>query len=271
MTLKSSTRMLLFSIFGYPVTHSISPRLHNSVLQALKLDGCYVRKAITEPEKLLSTFHAMKLTGANVTVPHKEAAYEQCDEVRGIAKEIGAVNTLVREGERVIGYNTDAEGFYEAIKSFGYIRNALILGAGGTAKAIAIILKSHDIETTILNRSASRLSFFASRGFTCQTWDTFESKPYDLIINTTSAGLKDEEYPCDKELLKTIFKESKYAFDVIYNKPTPFLELARSCNIRCKDGKEMLLYQGVLAFNLFFSKHYDLKTIETLMRPAFEL
>lgn len=263
--------MLLFSIFGYPVAHSISPRLHNTVLQALKLDGCYVRKAITEPEKLLSTFHAMRLAGANVTVPHKEAAFAQCDEIRGIAKEIGAVNTLVREGERVIGYNTDAEGFFEAIKSFGYIRNALILGAGGTAKAIAVILKERDIEVTILNRSASRLAFFEAKGFTCKTWETFTPLPYDLIINTTSAGLKDEEYPCDKELLKNIFKESKYAFDVIYNKPTPFLDLARSCHLTCKDGKEMLLYQGVLAFNLFFSKHYDFKTIESLMRPVFEL
>jgi len=263
--------MLLFSIFGYPVAHSISPRLHNTVLKALNLNGCYIRKAITEPEKLLSTFHAMQLAGANVTVPHKEVAFTQCDEVRGIAKEIGAVNTLVKEGERVIGYNTDAEGFFEAIKSFGYIRNALVLGAGGTAKAIAVILKEHGIDVTILNRSASRLAFFESKSFTCKTWETFTCKPYDLIINTTSAGLKDEEYPCDKALLKTIFKESKYAFDVIYNKPTPFLELARSCQLTCKDGKEMLLYQGVLAFNLFFSKRYDFKTIESLMRPAFEL
>ncbi|ARU47861.1 shikimate dehydrogenase [Sulfurospirillum diekertiae] len=263
--------MLLFSIFGYPVAHSISPRLHNTVLQALKLDGCYIRKAITDPEKLVSTFHAMKLEGANVTVPHKETAFAQCDEVRGIAKEIGAVNTLVREGTRVIGYNTDAEGFYEAIKPFGYIRNALILGAGGTAKAIAIILKAHEIETTILNRSASRLAFFEAKGFTCKTWQTFTSLPYDLIINTTSAGLKDEEYPCEPELLKNIFAHSKYVFDVIYNKPTPFLELAKNYGLTCKDGKEMLLYQGVFAFNLFFSQHYDVKMIESLMRPAFDI
>jgi len=263
--------VLLFSIFGNPVTHSISPRLHNSVLNALDIDGCYVRKAIIEPETLLPTFHAMGLTGANVTVPHKEAAYEQCDEVRGLAKEIGAVNTLVKEGSRVIGYNTDAEGFYEAIKSFGLIQNALILGAGGTAKAIAIILKEHGIETTILNRSASRLAFFEAKGFTCNTGETFTCKRYDLIINTTSAGLKDEEYPCDEGLLKALFQEAKFAFDVIYNKPTPFLKLAQNFQLTCKDGKEMLLFQGVLAFNLFFSKHYDVKTIESLMRPAFEL
>jgi shikimate dehydrogenase len=263
--------MLLFSIFGDPVAHSISPRLHNSVLAGLGIDGCYVRQAITDPLKLLSTFHAMDLTGANVTVPHKEAAFAQCDEVRGVAKEIGAVNTLVKEGTRVIGYNTDAEGFYEAIKSFGAIKNALILGAGGTAKAIAMILKTHQIEATILNRSASRLTFFEAKGFTCKTWETFSPIPYDLIINTTSAGLKEEAYPCEQKLLKSIFKEATYAFDVIYNKQTPFLELARAYNLTCKDGKEMLLYQGVLAFNLFFAKHYDAKIIESLMRPAFEL
>ncbi|AHJ12018.1 shikimate dehydrogenase [Sulfurospirillum multivorans] len=263
--------MLLFSIFGDPVTHSISPRLHNTVLNALNLNGCYVRKTIKEPEKLLATFRAMNLQGANVTVPHKEVAYAQCDEVRGLAKEIGAVNTLVSEGARVIGYNTDAQGFYEAIKSFGYLRNALILGAGGTAKAIAMILKTHQIETTILNRSASRLAFFEAKGFTCNTWETFTCNAYDLIINTTSAGLKEEVFPCDKTLLETLFQDAKYAFDVIYNTPTPFLELARSHQLTCKDGKEMLLYQGVLAFNLFFSKHYDVKTIESLMRPAFDL
>lgn len=270
MTLKSNI-VLLFSIFGNPVSHSISPRLHNTVLKTLKLDGCYVRKTITEPQDLLSTFHAMNLAGANVTVPHKEVAFAQCDEVRGVAKEIGAINTLVREGSRVIGYNTDAEGFYEAIKSFGTIKNALILGAGGTARAIAIILQTHTIPTTILNRSASRLAFFEEKNFTCKTWQTFTPEPYDLIINTTSAGLKDEEYPCEKALLETIFAHAKYAFDVIYNKPTPFLQSAKEHHLTCKDGKEMLLFQGVLAFNLFFSNHYDLKLIEKAMRPAFDL
>ena len=263
--------MLLFTIFGYPVAHSISPRLHNNVLNSLKLDGCYIRTPMMHAETLMQTFRTLQLEGANVTVPHKESAFAQCDEVRGIAQKIGAVNTLVREGNRIIGYNTDAEGFYEAIKSFGYIRNALILGAGGTAKAIATILKEHDIDVTILNRSASRLAFFETQGFTCKTWETFEDGKYDLIINTTSAGLKDEEYPCDTVLLKNIFQNAKYAFDVIYNKPTPFLKLAQAYHLTCKDGKEMLLYQGVLAFNLFFSNHYDLKTIESLTRPVFDL
>lgn len=263
--------MLLFSIFGNPVSHSISPRLHNSVLRAFNLNGCYIRKAITEPKELISSFKAMQLQGANVTVPHKEVAFVQCDEVRGIAQKIGAVNTLVKEGDKIIGYNTDAQGFYEAIKSFGAISSALILGAGGTAKAIATILQEHHIEATILNRSSSRLDFFEQKGFTCKTWDTFTCKPFDLIINTTSAGLKDEELPCEKALLEQIFQNAKYAFDVIYNQQTPFLTMAQSYNLPTKDGKEMLLYQAVLAFNLFFKNQYDFKKIETLMNEAFKI
>lgn len=263
--------MLLFGLFGNPVAHSISPRLHNTVLKAFELNGCYSRFLIIDPSTLFSSFHTLHLEGANVTVPHKEVAYEKCDEVRGIASKIGAVNTLVREGTRVIGYNTDAEGFYQSISSFGMIKNALILGAGGTAKAIAMILKEKGIDTTILNRSTSRLRFFEENGFTCNAWDTFTCKAYDLIINTTSAGLKDEELPCPEALLHTLLSQARYAFDVIYNQQTPFLKRADAHHLIYKDGKEMLLYQAVLAFNLFFGNRFDAKKIESVMRPIFEL
>ncbi len=263
--------MLLFGIFGNPVTHSISPRLHNATLNAFNLKGCYGRFAILEPSSLFPTFHTLYLKGANVTVPHKEVAFQGCDEVRGIAQKIGAVNTLVREGSRVIGYNTDALGFYHAISSFGQIKNALVLGAGGTAKAIAIILQEKGIETTILNRSASRLHFFENNGMTCKTWDTFTCNAYDLIINTTSAGLKDEELPCPEALLNTLFERAKGAFDVIYNQQTPFLKLANTHKLTCKDGKEMLLHQAVLAFNLFFDHRFEAERIESIMREIFTL
>lgn len=263
--------MLLFGIFGNPVSHSISPRLHNAVFKAFQLDGCYGRFPIIEPTSLMPTFHNLHLEGANVTVPHKEVAFLQCDEVRGIAHSIGAVNTLVREGSRVIGYNTDAEGFYTSIASFGKITSALILGAGGTAKAIAMILKEKGVETTILNRSSSRLSFFEAHGFTCKTWESFEISSYDLIINTTSAGLKDEELPCPQPLLEALLPKTLYAYDVIYNKQTPFLRLATAHQLLCKDGKEMLLYQAVLAFNLFFGNRFEPQKIESTMREIFDL
>ena len=263
--------MLLLSIFGNPVSHSISPRLHNNVIHHLGIDGCYVRKAIENPADVLATFHAMKLDGANVTVPHKEVAFEQCDEVRGIAKEIGAINTLVKENGKVIGYNTDAPGFFHSIASLGSIKRALILGAGGTAKALALILKENHVDVTVLNRSASRLQPFLDKHIQAFSWENFEPKAFDIIINTTSAGLKDEEYPCEKSLLEKLLPQARFAYDVIYHKQTPFMKLADDYKLICKDGKEMLLYQAVLAFELFTQHAYDFETIEALMRPIFEL
>jgi shikimate dehydrogenase len=263
--------MKLFSIFGNPVSHSISPKMHNSAIKDFNLDACYIRTCINEPQKLMQTFHALALSGANVTVPHKEVALQQCDSVDDFAKLIGAVNTLVKTGEKVKGYNTDAPGFYKAIESFGQINNALILGAGGTAKAIATILRDKKIKPTIVNRSSSRLDFFIQNDFQAFCWDTFDVDSFDLIINTTSAGLSDEQLPLDKKLLESLMQKSKYAFDVIYNKKTPFLQLAHENSLTCKDGADMLLYQGVLAFNLFFENKLNLQQIEISMRRAFTL
>ena len=127
--------MKLFSIFGNPVKHSISPRMHNLAFMELKIDGAYIRTLVEDGEKLKDIFELQKLNGANVTVPHKETAFKQCDKIKGIAKQIGAVNTLVLEEGNLVGYNTDAPGFMKAIEEFTPIKKALILGAGGTAKA----------------------------------------------------------------------------------------------------------------------------------------
>lgn len=261
--------MKLFSIFGNPVSHSISPKMHNLALAGLNINGCYTRTPLEDGKDLIKKFHALQLDGANVTVPHKEAAFSQCDVVDSFAKNVGAVNTLVKKNGLVYGYNTDAPGFYEAIKEFGNITNALILGAGGTAKAIATVLKQKGITPTILNRSIERLDYFYAHGFNAFSWNNFEINSYDLIINTTSAGLIDESLPLDSNILNALMKKSKFAFDVIYNKNTPFLKQAKENSLPCKDGSDMLLHQGVLAFNLFFNNTLNPKRITQLMRGAF--
>jgi len=166
--------MKLFSIFGNPVSHSISPRMHNLAIQGLNLDACYIRTPLENGFKLIEKFDALKLDGANVTVPYKEYAYELCNEVDEFAKKIGAVNTLVKKDDKIIGYNTDAPGFYKAIESFGIIKSALILGAGGTAKAIATILKKNSLHVEVLNRSKKRLDYFYKNDFVAYSWDEFE-------------------------------------------------------------------------------------------------
>ncbi len=263
--------MKLFSIFGNPVSHSISPKMHNLAINGLSINGCYTRIPLEDGAKLITKFHSLQLDGANVTVPHKEFAYKLCDVLDSFAKKTGAVNTLVKKDGLVYGYNTDAPGFYKAIESFGKINNTLILGAGGTAKAIATILKEKNLHVEVLNRSKNRLQYFKNNDITSYSWNDFKVKSYDLIVNTTSAGLSDNALPLDEKLLNSLMEKSRFAFDVIYNKNTPFLQLAQENSLTCKDGSDMLLYQGVLAFNLFFDNKLDTRHIAKHMGKAFTL
>ena len=246
---------MIFTIFGNPVNHSKSPLMHNYFFKKYGFNHCYTRYLLEDGSKIIDKFKELKIKGANVTIPHKEWAYKLADEVRGVAKEMKAVNTLVLENEKVIGYNTDGEGFMEVIKDFDY-KKPLIIGAGGTARALSYLLKAD-----IVNRSEGRLKFFRERRFNTYTWENFEFKDYDLIINTTSAGLKDDSFPMPKEMLEKIFKNAKFAVDVVYGKETPFLKLAKEFNLITRDGLYLLVYQGVLAMELFLGEKLDKKEV----------
>ncbi|MDQ7043156.1 MAG: shikimate dehydrogenase [Sulfurimonas sp.] len=263
--------MKIFSIFGDPVSHSRSPLMHNSVFKNLNYPACYTRTHLKDGTKLKETFFSLGLSGANVTVPHKEAAFNACDEVRGFAQTVGVVNTLINENGKLIGYNTDADGFMYAIEEFNNIKKILILGAGGTAKALAARFKQEDIEVSVINRSQKRLPFFDDLNCKTYTWDTFKISEYDLVVNTTSAGLKDELLPAPQELIDPILDATQYAADAIYGKLTPFLKQAKEKNITCKNGADMLLGQGVLANELFVKAQLDKKDIKYHMQKSFLL
>jgi shikimate dehydrogenase len=261
--------MKLFTIFGDPVSHSRSPLMHNHVFNILGIEACYTRSPLSDGSKLRDVFFAKALSGANITVPHKEAAFEACDEIRGLAKEIGAVNTIVLENSRLIGYNTDADGFLCAIRSFGPLNNALIIGAGGTAKALATVLRQNNIEPTVLNRSSNRLNYFIDNGFQAYDWDTFIPASYDLIINTTSAGLSDDLLPIDASSLGDLLSSARCAIDVIYGKETPFLRAVKKVGLPFKDGSDMLLEQGVLANHLFIHGAFSTDIVRPIMKQSF--
>ena len=266
--------MKIFAVFGNPISHSISPRLHNAALGELGLssEALYTRYELTDGSQLISKFKELKLSGANVTVPHKEAALAQCDVADETAIKIGSVNTLVSRGGKIYGYNTDAPGFLRAIESFGQINSALVLGAGGTAKAVAYALKSRGMRVCVLNRSEGRLANFAEyENFSWANFAEFKGGKFDLVVNTTSAGLKDENLPAPTELLRPIFDEAKFAFDVIYGKKTPFLNLAAASRLAHKDGSEMLLFQAILALNLFFDDSLDEAKIQAAMQKVLRL
>lgn len=255
-----------FVIFGNPVAHSKSPQMQNAGLKHINFDGNYDKHHLEDGSTIKEVFLQNNYTGANITVPHKEFAFEKADEIRGLAKEIKAVNTYIFEDGKVVAYNTDAPGFLKAIESFGIVKNVLLLGAGGTAKAIALALKSKNINVTVLNRSEGKLDFFKNHNIKCSTWDNFQIENFDLIVNSTSAGLKDEYLPCSKEILDTVFKTASFAFDCVYGKITPFLALAKENNLQIKDGEDMLLFQGVLAFEYFTNTKADENLVEAMRK-----
>ncbi len=252
-----------FAIFGNPIEHSKSPTMHNLAFLHDGYNGKYKKHLLTDGEMVAKEFLSNAYKGANITVPFKEYAFRLAYEVRGVAKKIGAVNTYVLEGERIIAYNTDAGGFLKAIEKFGEINSVLLLGGGGTARAIAVALQEEGIEVEVLNRSKARLEFFKNIGVKCSSWDEFEPRKYELVVNSTSAGLKDDNLPYEKKELEAILAKAKFAFDCIYGKMTPFLALAKELGCEVKDGKDMLLFQGILAYEFFtgFKARSELKDI----------
>jgi shikimate dehydrogenase len=257
-----------FAIFGDPVEHSKSPLMHNAAFKELGYDAIYSKVHLKDGSKLRDEFFRLGLSGANITVPHKEAAYRAADELDSFAKRVGAVNTLVLKDNKLYGYNTDAPGFVQSIKKYD-IKSVLILGAGGTAQAVAPALRESGYDVVIVNRSSARLSSFKDDGFRCFTFDEFDANgSYELVVNMTSAGLKDDSLPTPKELLKSVFSSAKVAVDIIYGKETPFLKEAKESGLIVADGSEMLVGQGVLAFDYFTNHKYNLLKVESIMKKA---
>ncbi len=259
-----------YTLFGNPVSHSKSPCMHNLAFLGLGEEALYTRTLLEDGTKLREVFLEQGLAGANITVPYKEDALRACDEVDSFAMAVGAVNTIVRKGDKLHGYNTDALGFLKALQKFEKdIQTILILGAGGSAKAISVILREAGYDVTILNRSHARLESFKESGFATYTFEDFEATPYDLIVNSTSAGLEDNALPTPKTMLVELLSNAKASIDIIYGKATPFLQLSQNYNLPTKDGSDMLLYQGVLAFEKFTQGRYTFEEIEKYMKRAF--
>jgi len=261
----------IFAIFGNPVSHSKSPLMHNLAFQGLGIDACYTRHLLEDGNTLKEIFLNLQLKGVNVTVPHKEAAFNACDVLDPFAQKIGVVNTIIERDGKLYGYNTDAPGFLRAISEFKEVKTVLFLGAGGTAQSTSSILRDEGYDVTLLNRSASRLEKYQADGFETYTFENFKAKHYDLVINMTSAGLEDNNLPAPQHILDAVIPQAKACVDVIYGKETPFLKLAKSYHKPTKDGSDMLLYQGIIAFEYFTNHLYTFNEIKPIMEKAFSL
>ena len=246
-------------IAGWPVTYSRSPRLHGFWLQRHGIDGAYIPLPI-RPGAFATAVRgllAAGFAGANVTIPHKLAAFDVCDAVDDTARRAGAVNTLVFGSDRISGSNTDGYGFIANLRGHGVdpaAGPALLLGAGGSARAVAAALLDAGAPVTVANRTRSRAEALARDlpGLCVAEWDARVAALADhaLVVNTTPLGMVGHE-PLALDLSRA--PASLVVADNVYVPlETPLLAAARSCGLRCVEGLGMLLHQAVPGFRAWF-------------------
>lgn len=252
-------------VIGWPVTHSRSPRLHGYWLQKYGIDGAYIAMPVRPVDlpTAIRALPALGFRGANVTVPHKEAALALCDEVDEMARRIGAVNTLVvRNDGRLVGANSDAYGFLENLRQASDWRAAagpaVILGAGGAARAVGIALLDAGVPALkIVNRTAERAQTLArnlGRRATAVAWEK-RSAALDeasLLVNTTSLGMTGQP-ALEIDLQK--LPAAATVNDIVYSPlETPLLAAARARGNAVVDGIGMLLHQARPGFEAWYGR-----------------
>lgn len=270
---------LRLGVFGDPVAHSRSPQMLNAALEACGIPARYCRLHI-RPEEFAEAARLLPqagFLGANVTVPHKLSALNAADTVDEHARKIGAVNTLVVEGNRLLGFNTDGPGLMRAIRAeFGVdLRDLriMVLGAGGGAgRAIAAQCALEGCQRLVLvNRTFEKAQQVAgelapyfkdprvygpSHRLEAVPWEeaklAAQLTQTDLVINATSCGMKRTD---PSVLPESLLQANLLVFDTIYTAArTPLMEAAQAVGARAANGLSMLLYQGVLAFEIWFNQ-----------------
>lgn len=262
-------------LIGFPLSHSLSPVMHQAALRELSLPGTY--ELLETPLELLSERLGQvrrEFCGVNVTVPHKEHVIPHLDGLSPEARAIGAVNTVVNESGRLIGHNTDAAGFLRGLEEAGIEyrgKRVLILGAGGAARGIAFALKPHAAEIWIRNRTPIRAMELAEEfGLMFVPEFSLEGavRECDLLINTTSVGLKD---PDTSPLPEGLLPQSGVVVDIVYNPPvTKLLRDAQARGLRTLGGLPMLVWQGALAFELWTGREPDVSVMYKAARDRWD-
>ncbi|MBC7952098.1 MAG: shikimate dehydrogenase [Rhodospirillaceae bacterium] len=259
-----SGKAKLAGVMGWPVGHSRSPRLHNYWLEKLGIDGAYVPLAVRPEdfEQVLRALPRMGFAGANVTVPHKEQALHLVDELEPLARRIGAVNTLVvRDNGSILGRNTDAFGFLENLRRGApnwrpQSGPAVVLGAGGAARAVCAALIDADVpEVRLVNRSverAERLALDVGGKFRVTEWDHVSHALHGaaLLVNTTTLGMTGQPA---LEIDLTPLPNWAVVNDIVYAPlMTDLLAAAAARGNAVVDGLGMLLWQAVPGFEAWF-------------------
>ncbi len=253
-------RTKILGVIGNPIEHTLSPIIHNTLCRILGIDAVYV--PIHVESDIITAVKGLAESGVyglNITVPYKQDVMSVLSSVDDEAAEIGAVNTLVRSNGGYRGYNTDMPGLKRALKVKGIDlegKKAIILGAGGAARAVSIMLKNSGVSKIFLiNRSFDKAQAIANENelITPVAVEDYNLIPDDkyVMFQCTSLGLKEG----DGRLIEddNFYKMAEYGYDLIYNPAvTPFLSTLDKLGIRNDNGLTMLLYQAIIAFEMWF-------------------
>jgi shikimate dehydrogenase len=242
-------------LIGWPVGHSRSPAMHNAAFAALGLAWRYILlpTPTDQVEAVVARIRSFELQGANVTIPHKQAVIPFLDEIDPAARAVGAVNTIVRRVDRLIGYNTDTIGFKRALLETGIEvkdQACAVLGAGGSARAVIHVLRELCAHITVYARDVEKARALHAD---CRPLGALaEIDPATtLIVNTTPVGLSPNvdasPWPDDVPL-----PTDALVFDLLNNPPrTQLMQQAEQTGLRAVNGWNMLVYQGAAAFELW--------------------
>ncbi|RYY36993.1 MAG: shikimate dehydrogenase [Sphingomonadales bacterium] len=249
--------MIYAEVIGDPISHSKSPAIHGFWLKALGIEAEY-RAAHVKPEALAAYFESRQADpdwrGCNITIPHKQAALDLVEDRGDVRGSIGAINTVIREGEALIGTNTDAGGFYAPIAGLDLEgKHAVVIGAGGAARAILFALSKLGVgRVTVMNRNvlkaAALLASFGLKGDAVPLGSPLPAA--GLVVNASALGMIGQP-PLTIDL--SPLPEDAVVYDIVYAPlETDLLAQARARELDTVDGLDMLIGQAALAFELFF-------------------
>ena len=247
--------MKKYLVIGNPIKHSLSPKLHNYWIKENNIHAVYEKRQLekVDIERVISEIKNGKIEGINVTVPFKKSVIPFLDAITSLVKETQSVNTIYKKADKIIGDNTDAGGFKHALKHINYNvkgRKIFILGAGGvTPSIISALKKMCSSEITLSNRTKEKAENLKKMYSDLKVVNWGEITDFDMIINATSLGLKEED---EIKLNYSSLGSNKFFYDVIYNpRRTKFLLKAKEFSNQIENGKYMFAYQAQLAFEIW--------------------
>jgi len=260
----------IYGVIGYPLGHTLSPVMHNAAFRANGLNAVYLSFETRDLPGTLAGMRALGIRGMSVTLPHKTAVIPLLDGVDDLARKIGAVNTIINQGGRLIGTNTDALGALRALKEKTKLagKTGLIVGAGGAARAIGYQLKEQGVRLTLTNRSRERgeaLADFLNCPFL--PLEELSRVEPDLLVQTTSVGMVPHKDQC--LLQPENLKKGMIVMDVVYNTPqTRLIQMARDQGCIPISGLTMFIHQGAEQFRQWTGLHPPLSEMTEAVKTG---